>query len=253
MRTAGWTDSVTVLDRVTAVFDAFGEHDEGLGVSELARRANLPKSTVSRIAGDLVAQRLLDREGDKLYLGVRLFELAQTVDKPRRLRRLALPVMAELRDVTRHTVTLAVLDGADVVIVGIVRAEGGCTPPARVGERVPAHATALGKAMLAHSPRAVVERIVQGGLPPRTPRTISDPSVLARELADVRRLGVATDAEECALGIVCAAGAILGHGGSPVAAISVTATASDAAPDRLAPAVRAAAMTLGRRLDTPPA
>jgi IclR family acetate operon transcriptional repressor len=229
MRTAGWTDSVTVLDRVTAVFDAFGEHDEGLGVSELARRANLPKSTVSRIAGDLVAQRLLDREGDKLYLGVRLFELAQTVDKPRRLRRLALPVMAELRDVTRHTVTLAVLDGADVVIDGIVRAEGGCTPPARV------------------------ERIVQGGLPQRTPRTISDPSVLARELADVRRLGVATDAEECALGIVCAAGAILGHGGSPVAAISVTATASDAAPDRLAPAVRAAAMTLGRRLDTPPA
>ena len=93
MRTADWTDSVSVLDRVTAVFDAFGEQDEGLGVSELARRANLPKSTVSRIAADLVAQRFLDRDGDKLYLGVRLFELAQTVEQPRRLRHFALPVM----------------------------------------------------------------------------------------------------------------------------------------------------------------
>ena len=79
MRTADWTESVSVLDRVTAVFEAFGEHDEGLGVSELARRANLPKSTVSRIAADLVEQRFLDRDGDMLYLGVRLFELGQTV------------------------------------------------------------------------------------------------------------------------------------------------------------------------------
>ena len=71
MRTADWTDSVSVLDRVTAVFEAFGEHDEGLGVSELARRANLPKSTVSRIVADLVGQRFLERDGDKLYLGVR--------------------------------------------------------------------------------------------------------------------------------------------------------------------------------------
>src|SRR5688500_16971327 len=115
MRTADWTDSVSVLDRVTAVFDAFGEHDEGLGVSEMARRANLPKSSVSRIAADLVAQRFLDRDGDKLYLGVRLFELAQSVEQPRRLRHFALPVMAELRDATSQTVNLAVLDGAYVV------------------------------------------------------------------------------------------------------------------------------------------
>ncbi|MGW9587320.1 IclR family transcriptional regulator [Microbacterium sp. NPDC055455] len=251
MRTAGWTDSVTVLDRVTAVFDAFGEHDEGLGVSELARRANLPKSTVSRIAGDLVAQRFLDREGDKLYLGVRLFELAQTVEKPRRLRHLAHPVMTELRDVTGRTASLAVLEGADVVILAIVRAEGGCAPPASIGGRLPAHATALGKVLLAFSRREGVARL-KDGLPQRTPRTISDPAVLARELTDVRRLGVATDTEECSKDRVCVASAILGHGGEPVAAISVTAPASEAAPDRLAPAVRAAALTLSRRLDTTP-
>ena len=246
MRTADWTDSVSVLDRVTAIFDAFGEQDDGLGVSELARRANLPKSTVSRIAADLVAQRFLDRDGDKLYLGVRLFELAQTVEQPRRLRHFAFPVMTELRDATGQTVSLAVLEGADVVFVAIVRGERTSKPLARIGCRLPAHATALGKAILAFSPPSVVERIIQGGLEVRTPHTISEPSVLLRELTDVRRLGVATEKEECANDRACAASPILGHGGVPIAAISVSGSVANVVPDRIAPAVRAAGVTLSR-------
>lgn len=253
MRTAEWTDSISVLDRVTAVFDAFGEEDEGLGVSELARRANLPKSTVSRLAADLVAQRFLDRDGAKLYLGTRLFELAMTVEQPRRLRHLALPVMTELRDATGQTVNLAVLEGADVVFVAIVRGESASKPLARMGGRLPAHATALGKAILACSPQDVVERVIRGGLEVRTPHTTSEPSALRRELIEIRRLGVATENEECAIDRACAASPILGHGGAPVAAISVTGTVSDVVPDRVAPAVRAAGMTLSRRLGTSPA
>ena len=248
MRTADWTDSVSVLDRVTAVFDAFGEQDEGLGVSELARRANLPKSTVSRIAADLVAQRFLDRDGDKLYLGVRLYELAQTVEQPRRLRHFALPVMSELRDATGQTVNLAVLEGTDVVFVAIVRGEPTSRPLARIGGRLPAHATALGKAILAFSPQSVIERIIQGGLEVRTPQTISEPSALLRELMDIRRIGVATEKEECANDRACAASPILGHGGAPIAAISVSGSVSNVVPDRIAPAVRAAAITLSRRM-----
>ena len=159
MRTADWTESVSVLDRVTAVFEAFGEHDEGLGVSELARRANLPKSTVSRIAADLVGQRFLDRDGDKLYLGVRLFELGSD----RRAAAAAPPARAPRDDrpaqprpgrpsISRFS------KAADVVFIAIVRGE----PDAdrrwrRVGGRLPAHATALGKAILAFSPPDVVD------------------------------------------------------------------------------------------------
>lgn len=249
MRTADWTDSVSVLDRVSAVFDAYGEHDEGLGISELARRANLPKSTVSRIAADLVGQRFLDREGDKLYLGVRLFELAMTVEEPRRLRHVALPVMTELRDVTAQTVNLAVLEGVDVVYIVVVRGEHPAKPLVRVGGRLPAHATALGKAMLAFSPHAIVERVIQGGLVARTARTISEPSVFRRELMDIHSLGVATEKEECANDRVCVASPILGPGGAPIAAISVTGSVMTMVPERIAPAVRAAATTLSRRFD----
>lgn len=248
MRTADWTDSVSVLDRVTAVFDAYGEQDEGLGVSELARRANLPKSTVSRIAADLVTQRFLDRDGDKLYLGVRLFELAQGVEQPRRLRHFALPVMSELRDATGQTVNLAMLEGADVVYIAILRGEPTSKPRARIGSRRPAHETALGKAILAFSPQDVSERIIEGRMDVRTPHTISEPSVLLRELSDIRRLGVATEKEERAHELACVASPILSHGSAPVAAISVAGSVSDVVSDRIAPAVRAAALTLSRRM-----
>jgi IclR family acetate operon transcriptional repressor len=251
MRTADWTESISVLDRVTAVFEAFGEHDEGLGVTELARRANLPKSTVSRIAADLVDQRFLDRDGDKLYLGVRLFELGQTVEQPRRLRQLALPVMMDLRNVTGQTVHLAVLDGSDVVFIAIVRGGSMPKPLARVGGRLPAHATALGKAILAFSPHHVVERITQDGLHQRTPHTIIDPSVLLRELLEIRRSGIATEDEECAMDRTCTASPILGHGAAPIAAISVLRPVDAPVPDRCAPAVRAAAMTLSHRVGGP--
>lgn len=249
MRTADWTESVSVLDRVTAVFEAFGEQDEGLGVSELARRANLPKSTVSRIAADLVVQQFLEREGDKLYLGVRLFELGQTVEQPRRLRFAALPVMTELRDLTGQTVSLAVLEGADVVVIASLRGDGAPKPPAPVGGRLPAHATALGKALLAFAPRETVDALTAVGLVRRTPRTVCEPSALLRELADIRRIGVAVEREECVTGRVCVASPILGPGAAPVAALSVTGEEGLLVPEQVLAAVRAAAVTIGRRVD----
>lgn len=248
MRTADWTDSVSVLDRVTAVFEAFGEHDEGLGVSELARRANLPKSTVSRIVADLVWQRFLERDGDKLYLGIRLFELGQTVQRPRELRTLALPVMTDLRNLTGHTVHLAVLEGGDIVFLAIVRGWPTPKPLGRVGGRLPAHATALGKAILATSTRDVVESVVNGGLERRTPRTICEPAALLRELTETRRSGTATEWEECTTGRACVASAVLGRGAVPMAAISVAGSVEELSSDRLASAVRAAARTLSRRI-----
>jgi DNA-binding IclR family transcriptional regulator len=247
MRTAGWTDSVSVLDRVTAVFEAFGEQDQGLGISELARRANLPKSTVSRIAADLVGQRFLDRDGDKLYLGARLFELGQTVQRPRELRESALPVMTDLRNQTGHTISLAVLDGRDVVLLAIVHGRPAPRPPARVGGRLPAHATALGKAILAASAPDVVESVIDGGLARRTPRTIGEPATLLRELTEAHRSGTATEWEECAADLACVASVVLGRGAVPMAAISAAGSVGELCDDRLASAVRAAARTLSRR------
>jgi IclR family acetate operon transcriptional repressor len=251
MRTAGWTDSVSVLDRITAVFESFGETEEGLGVTEVARRANLPKSTVSRIAADLVDQRLLDRDGDTLYLGVRLFELGQTVEQPRRLRVLAHPAMAELRNVTGGlTVHLALLEDSDVVLLSAVHGRADTSPHAIVGGRLPAHATALGKVLLAFSPSdRDLRRVLERGLVRCTPQTICDPGELARELREVRSRGVAFEREECVTGRTCTASAILSLGSVPVAAIAVAGPPAAVADDHVAAAVRSSAISLGHRID----
>lgn len=147
MRTASWTDSVSVLDRMSAILDAFGELGEGLGVTELARRANLPKSTVSRIAADLVDEGYLDRVDAKLYLGLRLFELGQNVEQPRRLRRLAITTMTALRDATGLNVQLAIADLDEVIIIANAHGRETTYPVARIGERLRRSSTALGTAL----------------------------------------------------------------------------------------------------------
>jgi IclR family acetate operon transcriptional repressor len=224
MRTAVWTDSVSVLDRVTAVLEAFGD-DDSLGISEIARRANLPKSTVSRIATDLVRQRYLDREGNRLHLGLQLFELGQAVERPRRLRRLAHPVMTQLRNLTGESVRLAVLDGDHVVVIAAVagREGGGLS----AGERAPAHSTPLGTAILAHSPEGCT-------------RT----SLTPRERADIRRAGVAS-ALYGPTGLACVASAILAP--APAGAIAISGSPQTVDVRRVGGLVRSAAAELGRR------
>jgi len=115
MRTAEWTSTVSVLDRVSAVLDVFAEGDVGLGVTEIATRAQLPKSTVSRLAAELVRQRCLERVGDRFYLGMRFFELGAAVPEPRQLARLALPLIADLQSRTGRPVRLSTLDTDHVV------------------------------------------------------------------------------------------------------------------------------------------
>ncbi|WP_325727095.1 IclR family transcriptional regulator [Microbacterium sp.] len=137
---------MSVLDRMSAVLEAFGV-GEGLGVTELARRANLPKSTVSRIAADLVAEGYLDRVDGRLYLGIRLFELGQSVEHPRRLRQAAIPTLSRLRDATGHHVHLAIADGDDALVIATSLGRSTPLAAAHVGQRLPRSTTALGAAL----------------------------------------------------------------------------------------------------------
>lgn len=240
MRTADWTDSVSVLDRVTAVLDAFGD-DDGLGVSELARRANLPKSTVSRIVTDLVRQRYLDREGSRLHLGLKLFELGQSVERPMHLRRIAHPVMVQLRNLTGASVRLAVLDGEDVVVIASLGGGDDDGRGAGPGSRIPALASALGLAILANSPDEELHAAKE-----LHAATITGAQALRAELVGVRRAGVAS-VDDPAMGTTSVASPILAIGGAPIGAISVEGPASAIDARRVGGLVRSAATTLGRR------
>ncbi|HSO64837.1 MAG TPA: helix-turn-helix domain-containing protein, partial [Ornithinibacter sp.] len=114
----------TLLARAAAIVEAFDERDPVLPLAELARRTDLPKSSVHRIVAELVALRVLERQetgpsAEGYRLGMWLFERGELVPAHRSLSETALPVMEDLREATRQRIHLAVLEGVDVVYVEI--------------------------------------------------------------------------------------------------------------------------------------
>lgn len=236
-----------MLGRGLSLLTAFQQGDDALSLAELARRTGIPKGTAHRLIAELADLGFLERVGTGLRLGMPLFELGQLAPQQRGIREAAAPYLADLREATEETVHLAVLDHVDVVY--LQKIDGLRTPrvPTRIGGRMPAHATAVGKAILAHSPHAQFDAVVAAGPARLTPRTIVAPGLLARELGRVREHGVAEDHEQAVVGVVCVAAAVLGRSGHAVAALSVTGGAGlDVA--RLAPAIRTAALGLSRSL-----
>ncbi len=234
--------------RVFRVLDAFGDTDRSLSAAEVVRRTGLPKSTVHRIIGDLVEAGMLERTGAGFCLGVHLFELGCLVPPQRRLREFALPFMEDLYEATHEVVHLGVLHGSDVLYLVKISGHDRVPLPTRDGARMPAHATGLGKAMLALSPRAAVREVLAGPLRALTPYTIVVPGVLLKELAEVARTGLAFDHEEAVVGVVCVAAPIFMPGSPTLAAISVTGPSHRFDPDRVASAVRLAAAAITRGL-----
>ncbi|WP_404434843.1 IclR family transcriptional regulator [Microbacterium lacus] len=241
-------ESMGMLDRMTRILQAIQQNDRGLGLSELARRSGLPKSTVSRLVGTLVRHHYLERDGRLIHLGMRVFELGQLTRKPRELRSVALPVMLQLRDRTQESVHLAIRDDREMVCVAVLRGRSGTTSRVRVGDRLPAHATALGKTMLAHSPGSALDAAVDAGLEAWTPMTITDEVRLHRQLNDIRAGALASEFEEFEPDVACAASAVFTTRGTFAGALSVSGRADGFAVGKVTPALRAAGRAVTDRL-----
>jgi DNA-binding IclR family transcriptional regulator len=248
MRTAEWNTSSSVLERAALILGVFRAEDDTVGVSELARRTGLAKSTVSRLSSELVRLQFLERHGSSLRLGLALFELGQLAATPKELRRRAIGIMADLRNATGHTVHLAVLDRVEVVYIEILRGRGTPKLPSRVGGRMPAYATAVGKAMLAFSPPATLDEVLAQGLARVGPNSITDEDSLRNELKNIAASGLACEESESATSSSCVASPVLDSGGAVAAALSVSGSVGHLDIDRVAPAVRTAALFLGRQL-----
>jgi IclR family transcriptional regulator, acetate operon repressor len=247
MSAASRPEPPSTARRIASILDAFRGDRDALGISELARRTALPKASVHRLVGQLVAAGMLERDGVGVQLGLKMFEIGQLVPVQRTLQEAARPIMSDLREVTRHTVNLAVRSGADVLYVEIVRGPQAPQTPTRVGGRWPLHATAVGKAILAVSEPAEVEEFLALPLRRVGNRTITAPGLLAQELERVRETGSAFDHEESKPGLVCAASPVFGRKGV-VAGLSVSGWSATMDLDRTAVAVRTAAAGVSRLL-----
>ena len=214
--------ATSVVRRVSDLLAAFGPADTSLGVNELTRRTGIPKATVSRLVREMEEAGLLERRGAKVGLGLRLFELGERASRRRSVREVALPYLADLREATKQTVHLAVLDGIEVVYLEILPGREAPRLPSEVGGRLPAHATGVGKALLAASEPAALDAVIAAGLRRVGPRTITFPGPLLRQLKRIASSGIAYEHEEAAPGVACVASVIRAGDGPPLAAVSAT-------------------------------
>jgi len=225
-------DSRASVDKAVSVLKAFGKDAHlGVGVTELARRAQLSKSTTFRLLGMLERNGVVERAGSAYRLGRVMQELGAQASTPGQeiIRDQLTPYLADLYESTHMTVQLAMLSGPSVVYLNKLEGHQRLRTPSRIGGRMPAYCTGVGKAMLAHDSKALEETLLH----PRhawTARTIVDESALRAEIDGVRLSGVAVDAGESLATLTCIAAAIVGRDGRAIAAMSISGDAATFQP-----------------------
>jgi IclR family KDG regulon transcriptional repressor len=201
-----------------------GEEDE-LGITTLATRLRLAKSTVHRLATTLTSSRFLEQNSEtgKYRLGLALFELGALVRRRMDVANEARPKLRELLEKTGETVQLGIVDHFSVLYVYEMESRRAIRMAAAVGARAPLHCTAVGKVLLASQPPDYVKQVLDLGLTSYTPKTITRREGVLAMLADVSTRDYATDDEESEIGLRAIASPVRNHSGAVIAAVGVAA------------------------------
>jgi len=236
----------TVTSRALAIVGAFSPGRPRMTLAEICRATGLRHATAHRLVAELTEWGALEREPTTGHyvVGLRLWELGTLNPRGQPLRQRAMPVMEHLYDATQQHVQLAVLDGLEAVIVERISAPSAVAVVSQVGGRLPLHASAVGKVLLAHGPDTLLDEILRTGLKRYTSSTITNERDLRMSLAECRRSGVAIVREEMSPHAYSVAAPVYEGGGQVVAALSVVS--SEPETHRLAPAVLVAARTVSR-------
>ncbi len=234
------------LDRAAAILGAFDAGHRELTLAALVRRCGLPRSTTHRTADRMLRLGWLDKPAERYRIGNRLFEISGLAPIRHELREAVLPFLQDLYNAMHTAVQLGVLDGPQVLIVEKITGHRPMPMLSQVGGTIPTHCSGLGRAILAYSDAATTDAVIAAGLTARTPRTITHPDALRRELAAIPDRGWALDREEGNIGVSCVAAPIFGPLGDVVAALSVTGPTAGVRSDRAGPAVRLAAAAASR-------
>jgi IclR family acetate operon transcriptional repressor len=232
-------ESVDNALRLLLMFRDRGE----IRLSEAREALGVAQSTAHRLMAMLAYHDFVRQDpGSRAYrAGPALVDVGLSVVRAMDIRAIARPFLENLMQQVGETVHLATLEGPGARFLDAVESEHALRVAGRTGRVLPAHATSVGKAMLAALPDAELDRIYPSEtLPAQTARTITDKSALRAELGRVRKRGYASNAGESEEGVSSIGVAVVNSSGRPVAAVSVAAPVS-----RMSPAVaRQAAVPL---------
>ncbi|MHC4044173.1 MULTISPECIES: IclR family transcriptional regulator [Bradyrhizobium] len=227
---------VQSVDRALSILETLAEDDEGYRLSDLAVRTGLSASTVHRLLATLESRRFVqfDRTQSKWHVGSRAFTVGASFARRRNFSTQAIPYLRKLRDLTRETANLAVVDDEFIIVLTRMESREIMRSLTQVGGRVPMVTSGVGKAVLAtYSDEDVGAVIRHHGMPRLTEKSIVRPSDLFKELEKIRKQGFALDDEEACMGLRCIAAVVYNDCAEPLAAISVSGMTSRLTDDRL--------------------
>jgi len=247
------------LERGLAILATFTPDRPALGVSELARRLELTRSTTHRYVATLATLGYLqqDEPTRRYRLGPRVLDLGFSMLGSLELREIAAPHLRRLTEITGHTSNLAIRDDTDVILIDRVRGRPNryhhLEFTLHVGSRIPAYCSATGKALLAFLPPPDLDQLLDRiDLIQRGPGTLTDKRKLLAELNQVRRTGIAVNDEELESALRSIAAPVRSRSGQVVAAVNVAIPWSPAAMSelvsQLGPTVRATADMIAARV-----
>ena len=227
-------NKVQSLDRALEILRLLGTEPE-MRVTDLARRLEVHKSTVFRLLATLQEHGLVEQNPttEKYRLGYGLVRLAGAVVAELDLARASRSVLQELATRTGETVNLAILQGEQVVNIDQIAAPNLVVNVNWVGKQTPLHATSNGKVLLAYLSEDERRRLLDRSLPRLTPRTITDPRILEKQLHRVLTDGYAFTLEELELGLNAVAAPVYAADGRVQAAVSVAGPSYRVTPQRL--------------------
>ena len=215
-------ESVARALDILEVLDAQGE----AGITEIAKRLSMEKSTVYRTINTLKARHFVSQDPDTLKYSnsYKLFEMGHNVARNTGLPKMAYRFMRQLAKTVKGAINLAVRDGLKVVYIDKIESDETVKVCMKIGQGIPLHCTGLGKAFLAHLPEREVRALLgQGPFERFTEFTITDLDALLDDLREVRRRGYSVDDEEHLPGIVCVAAPVFNAKAETIAAMSVAA------------------------------
>lgn len=216
---------VQSVERAISILESFSASEPELCVGEISRRVGIPKSTVFRLLATLEERELISQNPETgLYrLGIGLLVLANNAMITTDLQRVVRPYLRQFAQDLNETVTLTVLDEYDAVNLELFASpERLIMRVGWVGRRMPVHATASGKAIIAFKPEEERKKILSKALERYTPKTITDHEKLQEKLRQIRKDGYATAFEEMEVGLNAISAPIRNHDGEVIACVSVS-------------------------------
>lgn len=238
----------SMVARVATLLRAFDQEHDSLTVSELAERTGLPIGTTHRIANELVAERLLDRDGTGYSIGTGLWEAGELSVVSLRFREIALPFLLSLYEVTGENVHLAILDGFDALYVARLVGPRSVPTISRMGGRLPLHTTGVGKALLAFQSEEFLAEFFSRPLATPTRHSLGTEAAVRAELERTRQTGYSSTQQEMTLGNTALAVPIFVEGGPPFAAVSLVTHLARTDVRRNVPLLKGAAAEIGDAL-----